>query len=152
MKHAELIERLREATQGNEELDHEVMWRLTRVGLPNYRERRGVRERNIAHEWGEEDWRPLPYYEFGTKDGPTRSLDAAVGLCERVLPGWHWSLHQSQIAQVCPCDEYGSIIERLELEEFGRTPALALCIAILSALSVDIGDDAQANECLTKES
>lgn len=147
MKHAELLERLRVATEGDRDLDAEVAVALGHVikwKTANY-----TMEQFPAIYWKA----PHPYAGM-CEPCPafTTSLDAAVALCERVLPGWHWSLHQSQIAQVCPCDEYGSIIERLELEEFGRTPALALCIAILSALSVDIGDDAQANECLTKES
>jgi hypothetical protein len=83
----------------------------------------------------------------------TASLDAAIGLCERVLPGWWWKVgtcHVSDDACIAPdysCPAHG---ERLRREvpcyagsefdagfDVDRRPpgnvALALCEAILRA-------------------
>jgi hypothetical protein len=64
----------------------------------------------------------------------TSSIDAAVALAERALPGWYWSAYSK--------DGYGLAHARMEEpEDTGRgtradapTPALALCIAIVEAL------------------
>lgn len=72
---------------------------------------------------------PASYY--------TASLDDAIGLCERMLPGWFWRVgHGSQDAgwahlnRVHPdhCDRAD------EASATAATPALALCLAIVRAL------------------
>ncbi len=62
---------------------------------------------------------PMPRY--------TASLDAAVALLERVLPGWRWAVDSNGYADV---RSYSSM-----KEAFGtaQTPAIALCIAVLKA-------------------
>ena len=67
---------------------------------------------------------PLLYY--------TASLDAAIALCERVLPGWSWTVdsgyaanHQKSHAEAWTGDDEGS--------GDAATPALALCAAIIKA-------------------
>ncbi|WPM80871.1 hypothetical protein R5W60_05330 [Brucella pseudintermedia] len=57
----------------------------------------------------------------------TASVDAAIALAERVLPGWTWTLWPNAAEIRHPTlrmiDEVGS----------GSNPAIALCIAILRA-------------------
>lgn len=87
MGNADLIARLREAKEGSYELDCEVTWRIDRLSRPNYRERDGAREVNVAHHiGGEPDWRPIGPYEFGKESYVTTDLSAAVALAERALP------------------------------------------------------------------
>ncbi len=62
-------------------------------------------------------------------DAPyTASLDAAVALCERVLPGYDWIVGHTN----------GGLTIHAQVGQnemvFGETPAIALLIAILSAL------------------
>lgn len=67
---------------------------------------------------------------------PTASLDAAVALCERVLPNpdWFWRVNsiyggaQARINQMLDSEN------GLEVYGSGRTPALALLLATVRAL------------------
>lgn len=57
----------------------------------------------------------------------TASIDAAVAMVERVLPGWDWTLHHTNggltiYAQVGPREQ-----------SYAFTPALALLIALVKA-------------------
>ncbi len=58
----------------------------------------------------------------------TASLDAAVALLERVLPEWFWTVDSTGHADI------GSQQDALQ-EAFGtaKTPAIAMCIAVLKA-------------------
>lgn len=64
----------------------------------------------------------------------TGSLDAAVALCERVLPGWRYI--------ICPIFAEVKHPEKMMLDRYGHgaNPAIALLIATLKAL------DAKENE------
>lgn len=78
-----------------------------------------------AHFLGNESKFPVPPF--------TTSLDAALALAERVLPGWLWNL----AAETYGCDAE-LFSPRGECWDghgpaTGATPALALCIAILRA-------------------
>ena len=98
----DLITRLEEAAEGSRELDRAI-------------------------------WREL---EFDSRGEPTlcpaytTSLDAALALAERVLPGCLVSLflHGNATASV-ECKTSG----RVKTEGLATTPALALCLAILKA-------------------
>jgi hypothetical protein len=66
----------------------------------------------------------------------TKSLDAAIALVERALPGWEWD-----IGTYADCHRKGYFASLVEdgFEEdgeqvFGATPALALCVALLKEL------------------
>lgn len=80
-------------------------------------------------------WGPKPF-ALWEKPNPwrttqlTASLDAAVALCERVLPGWYWSVDQRGIAVVCEKHGEGAVW----CNDVETTPAIALLIAILTAL------------------
>jgi hypothetical protein len=78
----------------------------------------------------------------------TASVDAAIALCERVLPGWRLGITQGDDDENS-IDFQGNVWPGeqpflLELEQYGyhKMPAIALCIAILRArLSQDGGGD-----------
>jgi hypothetical protein len=162
-----LIERLEKATGPDRELDAAI-WAATLprdgvgidgYGLPDgahyeYRPCEDGRVEMLVSLNGERGVtranRPSPEY--------TASLDAAVALVEKVLPGWWWqigSCHVSDDARLCP--DFGSPVhgERL-LQQFGQIegysdpsvywqeltdvdlrpsgrPAIALCLALLRA-------------------
>ena len=62
--------------------------------------------------------------------GSTTSLDRALALAERVLPGWGWSAGGSRGEHYARIDTPdGRDFE----ESYAATPALALCLAILKA-------------------
>ena len=68
----------------------------------------------------------------------TTSLDAALALAERVLPGWVWQLRIDKDQAEAQCDDlwWGEGYEAPDVGGTlanGSTPALALCIAILKA-------------------
>lgn len=60
----------------------------------------------------------------------TSSIDAAVALVERALPGWTWTLDSaSSTATLWKDDEASEATHQVP----GATPAIALCIALLRA-------------------
>jgi hypothetical protein len=66
----------------------------------------------------------------------TTSLDAALALAERVLPGWGWMVRHYAAGQGGPgwcayvCEPDADLVESGPVNS---APALALCIAILKA-------------------
>ncbi len=61
---------------------------------------------------------------FGHIPAYTASVDAALALAERVLPGWHWQV-----------DKCGAVLRsgHALFSTDHSVPAIALCIAILRA-------------------
>jgi len=72
----------------------------------------------------------MPGYEFLIVREYTGSIDAAVGLVERVLPGFAWSYHPEAGAAVWDNDFLGPVRSGRGDAE---TPALALIAAMLEA-------------------
>jgi len=104
--HSALIARLEAAEAGGRELDYEI--------------------RDALND---------PHWNIRVPADWTTSLDAALALAERVLPGWQITL-STKGGEMPPWVQ----IYPLPLEEdnyldpeFAATPALALCIAILKA-------------------
>jgi len=66
----------------------------------------------------------------------TTSIDAALALVKEVLPGWDWSVSHE------PEEGSGAIIEKGNKAYFLRhkSPAIALCLALLSAAAVEGSD------------
>ena len=68
----------------------------------------------------------------------TASIDAALGLIERVLPGWTWSAHPhhegGMTMGVHPGPGIASVNGPWEKWGTAKTPALALCCALVQAL------------------
>lgn len=124
----DLIKRLEEAEAGSRKLDaliaKEMGW-----SVHNAR-RNGL-------------W-VIPFGEYETCDPDamfrlgdyTTSLDAALALAERVLPGWGWEISHDD----CIGNYYAWVVKDFylrgpqeHLRGIQETPALALCIAILKA-------------------
>lgn len=101
--HSELMARLEGASEGSRELDISLALETT-------------------HVYGFDSEREIDAYPH-----PTTSIDDALTLAERVLPGWDFIVGRTNggltiHAQVGPGEM-----------QFGNTPALALCIAVLRA-------------------
>ena len=68
----------------------------------------------------------------------TASVDAALALIGRVLPGWLVSIDAFSVKgwQACLLKPDGKFLVAEDLEVYGRapTPALALCAALLAAM------------------
>ncbi|QTC87920.1 hypothetical protein [Brevundimonas pondensis] len=122
-----LIARLEAAEVGSRELGHDVLlslgWHRDQIG--NFY--------GPLYQWSSPD--RSPHFISGDEDklpNPAISLDAALALAERVLPGFTWRVqrHTSGMFDAAlwadPDDNYVG---------YGRTPspALSLCIAILKA-------------------
>jgi len=114
----ELIERLEKATEGSLELDKAI---LLSFGFT-------WRGMNYWHHDNSTMWRGPTFF--------TRSLDAAVALVERVLPGAEWEVSNTGRRPGATVISY----ERRKREgAYASTPAIALCIAILRAAEESAG-------------
>lgn len=113
-----LVERLEKATGGDREIDLDLMVIL----------HGGPRERYLTDELGR--------LEFGHQWKFTASLDAALALVERVLPGWRPAFAQKEngdwVASIYSAARLGIIPHQIG---DSPTPALALCLAALKALA-----------------
>lgn len=143
-----LIARLEKAEGPDRGIDAEVAEACGIV--PEGYERAVVHEKAQTYFWHRENQK-APYWSIPV----TSSIDAAVSLAERVLPGWAWKvgtccvsddawlapdfnspIHGERLKKELPNVEYGSIWDvgvDIDQRPPGR-PAIALCIAILRAL------------------
>jgi hypothetical protein len=67
---------------------------------------------------------------------PTASLDAAIALCERVLPGCGWQVHSPR-KNVADFSTAGLMVGDTFASGHAKTPAIALVLATLKALAED---------------
>jgi hypothetical protein len=130
--HSELVARLEGASEGSREIGVELLlhfgWHRSCVG----------HFYGPLYHWSAPDRKPCLI--SGDEDhlpNPTTSLDAALALAERVLPGWDFIVGRTNggltiHAQVGPGEM-----------QFGNTPALALCIAVLRATATQPSDDGE---------
>jgi len=101
----ELLARVESATGGDCKLEDDIAISLL-----------GWRYHNFSDDHGE--WRDEHDKYAMCPDAYTSSIDAAVALCERVLPGWGWSVCRccvSDDARVWPdynCAEHGERLKR----------------------------------------
>ena len=132
-----LIARLEAAEVGSRELGHEVLlalgWHRNQIG--NFY--------GPLYQWSSPDH--SPHLIRGDEDNlpnPALSLDAALALAERVLPGWNWTLlsERERLANSDDPRPYAGLKRRgppMADEGYASasasTPALAFCIAILRA-------------------
>ena len=70
---------------------------------------------------------------FGMLGHYTASIDAALALVERVLPGWHW-IRKSPLSMTVYQDPKDEKAWAVHFDGAGATPALSLLAAILKAL------------------
>lgn len=107
-------------------------------------------DRSIAKQfdWPDTEWSAL---EHAFAPAFTASLDAAVALCERVLPGWKKHMWDAGVfgsilptAAVLEPDFVRKSIKGepyIKVDGEGPTPAIALLIAILTALEARDGTE-----------
>lgn len=122
----DLIERLEKAEAGSRELDCEIGLIVRTNG------------RGEIVQWGNGEWVIQDAGGPYVVDDFTTSLDAALALAERVLPGWSRGVFEDEPGNQPPwlatltevCD--ARAVEGHE--GAGATAPLALCIAILRAL------------------
>lgn len=111
---------LREAAAGSRELDREI-WEA--FGYTTWQ--------------GEKDgkWWLAKEPELSATAIPhvTGSIDAALALIEEVLPGWDWYRDPPPIQQTALVSPEG-IVPRMWYFSAHKSPALALCLALLSAV------------------
>lgn len=100
------------------------------------------RIQNIVYN---DDGDPWVYFT----DGPdlplppayTASVDAAIALAERVLPGWHWSIYDTDGVGRCNAQmERPDFTGAEDFDGTGATPAIALLIALLRAKEASNGN------------
>lgn len=134
----ELLARVEKAERPDRELDTEIFWRLVNNQYANegdygWRKWRDAKEAAKTARPGEfDDW--ADHNEYACY---TASIDAAVALVERMLPGW--------MGEVCfgksgdQDGRFGATLEHYHMPPYGvlgdgATPALALIAALLKAL------------------
>jgi hypothetical protein len=142
MSGAALIQRLEAAGEGSRELDalvnlrfhhdREYLWSLSGLNA----------QRPL---WKDIDLDKTVLRcpsEYGLDRPVTTSLDAALALAERVLPGWDWSVTTittsfGGVKKVNALIVHPDHPSDKDISTFGEanTPALALCAAILRARS-----------------
>lgn len=130
---ANLLSRLQWLTAADREVDALI---ATTIGGYVY-EKRDNDRKAWYYPTDSGGWRRQLYSAFSDKlPAYTASLDATVALCERVLPGWKWGMrHNGEYLPEASLVEFGFPFD----EDAGRpvqgeTPAIALLIAILTAL------------------
>lgn len=124
----ELIARL-EAGEVGPDLDASICV-LLQYGGPNSNGATNVRT--------DGDWEGDLLFEHGSDEccnpipAVTTSLDAALALAERVLPGWVWMVESHRDGRATAwLSEFNAYGEGEQV--LGNSPTLALCIAILKA-------------------
>jgi hypothetical protein len=86
--------------------------------------------------WPEREWRSIDYMKaFGL--AVTSSVDAAISLVAKVLPGRSVMMGWRQTSETRPWARVGLWADP---DATGATPAIALCLATLRALQAKTGD------------
>jgi hypothetical protein len=127
---ADVLRSLRERVEGASGGDRELDADMSSALLDSQVKRKRELLPSYVHHFGDGEWVLIPAY--------TASLDAALGLVERCLPGWEWILgrHNTKAGERSGTRFRGTLIQPGgELTAcWGHTPALALLSALLSAL------------------
>lgn len=121
---SDLISRVRAATGPDRRLDAEISCAFYFPDL------RPAEPDDFSGAYGYTPGNIKVKHGFLMAESFTSSLDDAVALCERVLPGSDWQLCRGGDCTLI----YGArFMEPLVAEASAPTPALALCLAILTA-------------------
>lgn len=122
-----LIDRLSKLEGPDREVDAQI---YIQFNIPAERAGR------IDYAHGMVGWWPKdgPYVSAVTVPAYTASVDEAIALAERVLPGWHWSIYDTDGVGRCNAQmERPDFTGAEDFDGTGATPAIALCIALLRA-------------------
>jgi len=115
----DILERLKSATAASRELDAEI---AKAIGYQNV----GHHDVGSPHLWG---WYGLSPDGDKVQIPPfTASIDAALALVERMLPGWKYEIRPRFAKLLNPHKP------RSDASGMGDTPALAILIALFTAL------------------
>lgn len=152
-KYRELRERLEAASGPDREID---VWMHAVLGFDTPRVDIYFPEGTLQHWWKQSHLRfggagtrdPLrlirpftdPIHEVPTY---TSSLDAALALVERKLPGWGWQVHSKSDSPHNDCFAFlgEDVADGPAYRAYAKTPALALCLALLRAVeALDLED------------
>jgi len=145
--HSELIARLEKATGPDREIDARLDHATRRAGIVwGLGDNFGVTPADVVDHWTDEQWaerskelaQSMPHY--------TSSLDAALALIERVMPGALWRIEkQGPVALSIYAAESRHLhafwatcgLPGEQEGAHGATPALALLLALLRAQGAD---------------
>lgn len=141
---SELIKKLESASEGSRELDVEILawsnpgtyrapWHLKNHNSPGFVA--GCKKDGLAIG-------PTGLCTVGTVRAPeyTSSVNDAIKLAEKLIPGCYWELHRNRVTPQLYHANLGSP-SRTWLGT-SEVPALALCIALLKALETGGEDNA----------
>lgn len=82
-----------------------------------------------------------PGWQYDLEDAPryTSSLDAAIGLVERVRPGWLWTISNERDGRCCATlgPAHSTFLLGGDIESYGATAPVALLAALLASLQED---------------
>jgi hypothetical protein len=123
-----LVARVEKATEGSREMDAEVHIACYGDGALDFGMPTGKGGSRVEFKY------PHPYV-LARSPHYTSSVDAAIALVEKMLPGCNWRIQRQQ-------DRCHAIINREHAEKHfdiwvdqpGATPALALCGSLLRAI------------------
>lgn len=132
---SELIARVEGATGPDRELDA-----LVEIAARNEEARRTGLEPKHWAKWvvSRDFWVEDPHTAYEPASH-TRSVDSALALIERVLPGWSWSVRRSGFGDPADAELWNPRLQPSQYNSFQATnkfgsPALALILALLKAL------------------
>jgi len=136
---AELIERLEKAEGPDREIDADILLALDQQPNEHYKEpwRRPILLSREQQRPGLLEYVEISGVSARAAPAYTASLDAALSLVERKLPGVHWSVSNAAVkprANVWMPQPTRPIMGPYSS---GATPALAVCLALLRALSTE---------------
>lgn len=125
----ELLERVRSATGPDREIDVALLhlWEPSHEALCSYDQRYQTELRDgVFSVWKTDGGysASVPFPRF------TASVDAALALCERVLPGWKWNIGHDANDDLHAMVWHGVT----EHDEYGSTAPLTILAALLSVL------------------
>ena len=81
-----------------------------------------------------ENWTNLDIHCLSANSPVTKSLDAAIELCEKMLPEWNWSISSAGYTDVYKNISQANYKAAMTRTRAHPTPAIALLIARFKAL------------------
>jgi len=140
----ELLERIRAAKGADREIDGDIAaaFEIAPSHLP--------RVTDVGRSWLWADFVPPDDWETWEAPAFTASIDAALALVERVLPGWRLTLRQMSsqwraTMMDAGCSPGMTLMLGFSTAEFAPTAPLAILAALLSALIAQRKIDADKN-------